>query len=483
MAALSAMQGVAIYLINIWGRGTGKSGTIGLGHYNRLIKLPRAKWFLIAPTYKQILNNCLSPMIDLWTNFGLREYDWKTRLGHYTIGRTPPPHFEKPYKPPRQYDHVITFWNGYTIEMMSMDRPDLNRGGSFDGGDADELALIKRDHLEKNILPTIRGNKDKYGNNPWHGKFSGYTSMPWKDSGQFVLEYELKAKEDPRFLYSEATAHCNLYALGPDWIENQKAILTPEVFDIEIMNLRKRKAEGMFYHKFSEAKHTYDPVIKYIDDPGGRGIMVDRYTDHNPEQLIDISWDFGGWFTGALLFQQRHTAAAAHSITEHMIDSFYVLKGGSAEDLVDNIVSKYSHQGMKYVRLWGEPRGHDPSAHGKTLYEKVRDRFAFHKWLVEICVTNNPAHSHDRRYVYLNDVMEETKGYPKLRCNSETCKAPILAIQFAEKDAKGHKDKSKEKDRDFDQRLAPHFTDALDYFFMQKHYRQDIGSGNEAWFS
>ena len=199
--------------------------------------------------------------------------------------------------------------------------------------------------------------------------------------------------------------------------------------------------------------------------------------------MLDISWDFGGWFTGALLFQQRHSTGGTFTITEHLINSFYVLKGGSAEDVVDQIVDHYSNQRMRYARVWGEPRGHDPSAHGKTLYEKVQDRFRHHKWDIEIRVVNNPAHSHDRRYAYLNDVLAETKGYPRLRCNSETCKAPILAIQFADKTHDLKKDKSKGRKRDYDQQHAPHFTDALDYFFMQKHYRTDLGSGNSAWFS
>ena len=230
ISALEAVSSKAKYLFFVWGRGTGKTGTIGLVNYHRYLELPRAKCFLIAPTYKQILNSCIPPMLALWESLGLEEYDWKTRRGHFVIGRMPPTHFDKPFKPPRHYEHVITFHNGYTIEMMSMDRPELARGGSFDGGDADELALLNKSHIELNLIPTIRGNKEKFGNkHPWHGKFCGYTSMPWKDTGQFVLDYELKAKEDTRFYYSEATAHCNLYALGADWIEEQKAFLTPEV--------------------------------------------------------------------------------------------------------------------------------------------------------------------------------------------------------------------------------------------------------------
>lgn len=473
----------ADYRFAVWGRGTGKTTTIGINHYRRLLQLPQAKFFLSASTYKQILNNCLPPMIDFWKSVGLEEYDFRRKRGHYVIGVKPPPHFVKPFKPPRQYDHVITFWNGYTIEMFSMDRPSPHRGGNFDGGDADEVALIKWEHLEQNLLPTIRGNKDKYGaHHPLHGKFTGYTSMPWLSSGLWVLDMQTRAIEDPgSFFYSEATAHCNLHVLGPDWIDKMQKILTPSVFDLEILNKRKVSAENMFYHKFSEDKHVYIPTIHYKEDPTGRGISEDRMSDYDPAQLLDITWDFGGWFTCAAIFQQSHDRKESQRVTERMINSFSVNKGGSAKDVVKRICEYYSTHKMKYARIWGEPRGKNLTAYGATLYEEVVDTFTSLGWQTEMKATQPQADSHDLRFTYINDVLSETKLMPKLRINRDTCKAPIIAIQGTERTFDGKKDKSKERDRLFDQQYAPHFTDALDYYFMQKHYASSSHRPGEVW--
>lgn len=473
----------AKYKTNIWGRGTGKSTCIGIDHIRRQQALPQANFFLGAPTYKQVLNNCLAPMEDIWIRRGMLEYDYRSKTGHYVIGQKPPRHFDKPYKPPRNYDNIITFWNGYTITMISMDRPYLVRSGNFDGGDFDETALLKKEEIEQNILPAIRGNADRFGEtNPLHGTLTKYTSMPWLASGMWVLEDEVKAKENPsRFYYSEATAHCNLKALGRDWLKNQEEMLSPVVFQVEILNQRKIKADNMFYFNFSEEKHVYVPSISYRDDPTGRGTMVDQSSDYNHDQLIDMSWDFGGWFTGACAFQQSHDKRDSAMVTERMIDSFFVQKGGSAEDVVDQFCNKYSGHRMKYVRIWGEPRANDPSAHGKTLYEKVAERFRKHGWSVEVKVFQSQAHTHDIRYAFINDVLAENKRLPRLRVNRDTCKAPIIAIQSAERTHDLKKDKSKEKDRKFDQRFAPHFTDAVDYYFMQKHYKADQGHGMDAW--
>lgn len=477
------MQSRARVKVGVWGRGTGKTTTLGIKHYNRFRTLPQACFFLISATYKQILNSSLPPMEEQWKKVGLHEYDFKAKSGHYVIGQKPPAHFEKPYKPPRHYEHMITFYNGYSVEMMSMDRPSPNRGRNFDGGDTDELALIDRDDLLKNIIPSIRGNKDKYGyNHPLHGQFSGFTSMPWLASGQWVLDFETMAAKDPEtFYYSEATPHYNLRFLGPDWLELQEKILDPRIFRLEILNQRLVVAEDSFYYNFKESTHTYKPIVLYGDDPNGRGIIDTGTSDYNPDQLLDIPFDFGGWFTGALIFQQSHDRKDSALVTERMINSFYVQKGGSAEDVVDMICNHYSSHQMKYARLWGEPRGNDPSAHGQTLFEKVMHRFRKNGWQCENKVFQSQAHSHDRRYTYMNEMLAETHRHPKLRCNVYTCKAPIIAIQSVERTHDLKKDKSKERKRKFDQKHAPHFTDALDYYFMQKHYKARQGLGMEAW--
>lgn len=469
--------------VRVWGRGTGKTTIIGVRNYDRVRLLPRGRGFLGAPTYKSVLNNCLPAMEQIWNMLGLVEYDFKTKVGHYVIGRKPPSHFEKPYKPPREFEHIITFYNGLTIDMLSLDRPISSRGPSYDFGDVDEIALIKQEYVEQALIPTIRGNVDIYGHDhPLHHCFGGYTSMPWLSSGQWVLSYEDKAKNKPdQFDYSEANALLNLKMLGPDYIDLMRETLTPEVFDIEIMNQKKLRGEIMFYSKFDDTKHVYTPKLLYIDDPSGRGIMFDRYEDWNKDQILDISFDFGGWFTGALIFQQEHTRVSGVPVTiEKMIDAIHELKDGDIDQLIDKLCEKYKPHKTKVVRVWGEPRGHDATSYGDTLYEKVTKRFQLHRWEVELRAFSSPAHSHTARLTYMNEMLEDRPGYPRLRCNQYTCKSPILAIQFAERTSDMKKDKKKEKNRKEDQSTATHYTDALDYYFMQKYYARSRGRAMSA---
>jgi len=464
--------------VAVLGRGTGKTTLMGIKSRDRMSAMPGALFFLSSSTYNQILTKSLPPMIDFWRSVGLEEYDWSEKRGHYVIGKRPPKHFLKPYKAPQKYEYAITFYNGYTIELISMDRPDKSRGGNYDGGDIDEAALVKKDALMKAMMPSVRGNKDKF-NSVLHGEICLYTSMPWLADGQYILDFEEKAKQEPHmFFYMEGTAECNLPVLGPTWIEDQRSMLDPHIFRLEVMNERLIKAETSFYHRFNDERHVYTPAYSYKDNPTGRGIMTDGTGDYNADQVLDLAIDFGGWFTCCLVFQAYIQRAQS---TERMINSFMVKEGKGIEDLVDLFCDDYIGHRMKYVRLYGEPRGNDKSGHGVTLYERAYQAFMARGWQVELCVHQSQAHGHDVRYTYMNQVLSEEFNHPRLRINRDTCKNVIIAIQMTGTTHDLKKDKSNERNRAFAQEHAPHFTDALDYYYMQKHYSSSQAMGMEVW--
>lgn len=146
----------------VGGRGSGK--TTVAGHQTRVEMnyLPRAKVFLAGLTYTQLTSNTLPAMEAAWYAHGLREYDQKSGFGHYVKGKKPPTDWIKPIQPPSNFENVITFLNGYTIQLLSMDRAELARGGNYDGGHIDESALMKYEHVTKILAPMIRGNIHQY---------------------------------------------------------------------------------------------------------------------------------------------------------------------------------------------------------------------------------------------------------------------------------------------------------------------------------
>jgi hypothetical protein len=441
----------------LWGRGTGKSTAIAGINRLKMGHLARAKVFFSSTTYSQILTKTLPPIEAKWQEFGFVE-DL-----HYVVGRKPPKGFAKPYSPPKKYENVITFFNGYTIEFLSLDRPDLARGGSYDGGEIDEAALVKQEHFTKVLLASVRGNRHRF-NHHLHQNVNLYTSQPWKPSGYWILEYEEKARAFPHdYYFSRANYKDNIAILGEDWVETMRREMGYLTFLMEVENEQLTKVEGGFYHWLDEEKHCYTPSYAY--HLGQRGILVSGPKDCRPEELLELSFDFGGWFNCVTIYQEDLRAGV-----ERMIDSLHVEGDEKVNDLVDQFTERYQHHQFKYVRVYGEPRGHDRRSTGDTIYTSIRKRLVKAGWEVDVRVQPGRTNNHLERYNFMETIGEEaTPTLPKLRINQDNCKDVIIAMQLTEINEKFQKVKKAERDRNYPQQHAPHYTDTVDYYLVQKH--------------
>jgi hypothetical protein len=425
--------------------------------------MPRSKGFLSSTTYNQLLTKTLPGIEAMWQEMGLVE------ALHYVVGKRPPEHWPKPYAPPRKYENIITFCNGRCIELLSMDRPDLARGGSYSDGSVDEAALVPREHVATVLLPSLRGFRHKFTSD-LYGGMCYYTSIPWKPSGYWILEYEERAKANPeRYLFSEANAYDNIDVLGLQYILNLEAELGYLVFLVEVMNQRVRKVKDAFYHRFDADLHSY--TVKYLYGEGERGIITNGMADphYNPDQALDFTFDFSGWFNCATAWQDGRVDKRPAAFCLHQ---FHVKQEeGKVGELVDKICTHYAKHQRKVARIYGEPRGHDKKPDTiDTIYDQVTKRFRTNGWVVEVCVKPGQVKAHKERNTYMNDVLSESNPQlPVIRFNDATCKDVIIAMQVTEVNERYEKNKTKEKDRHFPQEHAPHYTDGVDYYMTQKH--------------
>lgn len=465
---LSAKQQTKVW---VGGRGTGKSRIIGHSILQKVKYLPRSRGFLSSTTYNQILTKTLAPIEESWHSVGLKEYKSAADPGHYVIGRKPPLSFETPYSSPKKYDNIITFWNGTTIELLSMDRPDLARGGSYDWGEIDEALIVPKEHIDRVLVPSMRGDMYRF-KRAYHYmlyQICLYSSMPFSAKGMYLLDYEDKAKESPKeFFYIESTAYDNIAILKEEGIERMRKEMDPLIFAIEIMNKRSGRSSHAFYHAFNDDYHCYLP--QYLYGYGGdHGITVVGSTDRDKTAIIDTSWDFSGWFKCCTVWQEKNG-------TENMIGSFHRKENDSINTVVDDFCIKYADQKFKKVRIWGEPRGHDRTTEGDTIYTRILWRFKQNGWEAEVLVTAEKSDFHEVRYEYINDIFMETNSrLPKIRINQEACKSVIIALNNANVTIDGKKDKKDENNKSFNQAHATHYTDTVDYYFVQKYKRRQEG--------
>lgn len=468
------LQGKQRTKLFLAGRGTGKSTCIGFGTRMRAQSLPRAKIFFASTTYNQILTKTLPAIEDIWMTMGMIDGV------HYVIGKRPPKHFVLPYKPPRKYENIITFMNGFTVEMLSMDRANLARGGNYDGGEIDEAALIKAEDYRQVLVPSIRGNIHRFAS--YHHQQVGlYTSIPWKPSGYWIFDFEEKAKSNPEsFLVVESTSFDNIHALGEQVLRNWEEEMDYLEYQIEVMNQRIVRLPNGFYNYFDDKKHLYKVAFAYDDsDNNWRETKITCIDpNYRHDELLDLSFDFSGWFNCCWAFQARENH-------EYAINSFFVKGEEKLQELVEKVCEHYKTHKYRLVRLWGEPRGHDKLPMTPTIFESLKGMFEKKGWGCEVWAPPGHSASHSDRHQFMGDLMQETRReLPRLRINEETCKAPVIAIQTTDITTDFRKDKSMEKDRKARQEHAPHFTDALDYYFVAKYGQVQFGSDDgDEWFA
>jgi hypothetical protein len=448
---LGMLQAIRLFLA---GRGSGKSFTMAVSIIFKMIRMPRSKGAIAAATYNQLLTKIMDSLKEAWNMMGFKEDI------HYVIGKQPPKHFKRPIKSPEKWTNTITFYWGSCAEFISLDKPDLVRGGSFDWMEIDEAALLDKTDWTRILLPTLRGNKEIF-KSILHYQASFYTSIPWKPSGYWILELEEKAKVNKkRYGFVEANAYDNIEILTQERIDIMREEMDFLEFQIEVMNMRIKKGKNAFYGKFEPNQHTYTPQYIYTEVENG---YKSESLDIDKDAFLEISFDFGK-FNCCTVWQQK----GKH---ERCLREYYKKGSNTLVDLVNEICKDLGSQRAKFVRIWGEPRGHNAEAASPSMYDVLETHFQLNGWKTKVVTPKGyRTDKHEPRGEMLNDMLEGTrKDLPTVSFNSESCKNTIIVMQTTEKDEKGKKDKRKEKNESFPQEHAPHFSDTVDYYLFFKY--------------
>lgn len=447
------------YRILIAGRGFGKGVCISWSVIDKLTKMPGSKGLLTCNTLKQLKNKTLPNLQKVWKSQGMCEGK------HYWLFKKPPPGvIARCLVPPTDWTDVISFVNGMHLECVSAKQYDNARGGSYDFIEGDEMCFFPESFFTEVVLPSLRGNKEHFGHLPEHHQVSLYSSMSKTLDGMWVINrFEPLSKSEPEtFTYMEATTMDNIVIYGKKNLENQRKVMSYLTYMIEFFNMRVVRSDIPYYHNFDERRHIYE-----MKESGARVIDV----NYNPDGALDVSADFGGWYSTAGVFQERN-----HKV--------YMLSQHDSNDIDEDIQDKSHHKAIaqkinkqyprhrnKLIYLYGDPRGHDKSSFGKTPYDELKAQLELLGWTVVIKVTNYHAEDHQDRYLKMNTVLAEDEHsvFPSLRINKQTCSDVIVAVNMVERKEDFKKNKKKEKDKKFPQQHAPHNTDIVDYYYMQKY--------------
>lgn len=453
------------------GRGSGKSTVAAIEMKNIILDMPRSKNFILTGTYQQALTRTLPSTIKALSMIGFhQDID-------YFIGRKPPQAWgwKLAYEPPAEPKHSIFFRNGTCYDLLSQDTN--SRGGNYSSGFADEAQDLDNDKMQSQVIPTMRGEYTRFKNNETYRRFSMFCSMPRNRKGEFIFEYEKLALEFPdEYLFLSAPSKINAHNLPPDWFKDQKRILLPSEYLIEIDNVRPKQVTGGFYPQFDDRRHTYvDFNNDYLDG------VIDNSNGYKPEafsqmnclqdadllinEALEISLDYGGWFNGIVTGQE--SGNEFKFISEESIN-----EKETFEDLLHRWCIYYAPHRQKTVYYWYDHTALDRDARAEE-YPVIVDRvLKSYGWnVIHMYIGGQP--SHNDRYLFMGYLYRgDHPDLPKVRINSYHCKYLIISINGAKaKQGKEgvEKDKLDEKNHKIDQRTTTHFSDAHDTLLMGKY--------------
>jgi hypothetical protein len=493
----------------IFGRGTGKTeGPGAMFCLDNILKMPRSRGAIICRSYINGLEVIVPALIAGWERLGYREGE------HFWCYKWPPEEFGivKPYgKVPQKPNHVISWYNGSIISLVSMDRPATSNGLSVDWLYLDEARLHNYQKI-KELLPILRGNGEWFGHLANHGSMLFTTDRPRSTKEKWVLNFakqmnkevidgilmiqakivELqkvskKASIDERkkldaeiskykndvnelakgsVYVGYASTLENIHTLGINFIKNLKRSLTKLDYQMQVLNQDIFKVEGGFYGAVPFDSVTYEALnYVYIDSvKGKRDSKFDCRMDKDLvyDLPIHIGCDYGDSINCIV-------AGQAHKTKVNVVKSLYVLHPLLIQDVVKDFCDYYKpyqengrntiiyHYDHTAVGGFGNTRN--------KYFEDVVNTLQENGFIViKHYIRKQPTYVY--RYDFWAKIYNTSKRFfiPFYINKNNNEKLIISCEQAGTKTMRNgfEKDKSLEKDKLADQSEATHLSDAFD---------------------
>lgn len=490
------------------GRRTGKTDSIAAPFVLRnMQRMPGSTGGIVVPTFKHGLTNTIPGLLAAWKRWGYLEGI------HYVVGRKPPKSFRQPIIDPKDYEHVISFYNGSVAVIISQDRPGSSNSLTLSWLLVDEAKFIDYAKLKDETLPANGGIKSHFGKHSYNHSMMVLSDMPQTQKGSWFLHYRdkmdpeliatieatvyeiwrtkerirsLNAKGEPvppylkgylrrldrdlnkmrsvAVYYREYSSIENLQLLGENYIKQMKRDLTPLTFQTSILCQRIGIAKDGFYssmregHKYDANDNQYLDTLGYDYDFSTLDSQADK--DVDPDAPICIGMDYNANINWIVAGQPRDRRL-------NVVKSFYVKFERKIPALVEDFCRYYASHRNKTVVFY-----YDATALGSNYAVNEQDfrwvvvhEFERQGWRCETVYLGNPMR-HDEKYLLIN---QGFAGKQRLmpffnRSNNEDL---ILAIQSAgvSRGRNGfRKDKSGEKLAESEEDLLEHRTDGTDAF-------------------
>lgn len=527
--------------ICIAGRGTGKTRYKAF-RFRKIVESTQGSCNAIySKTFKSLLTNTISPILE-----GLQSFGYHRDI-HYVIGEKPPKDWPLSPSSPARFDYYISFRNGTGFRIMSEDREDSFRGPSVDSVDGDEALMWNRMKFENGPIMANRGNDHKYGHVKIHHGVTIDTSMPISPQSQWIfefgnyynedakngkdiwklwnqvtdLQYEFLENSDPKQqaelvkqwinlrdqivfypkeieiivnrkpkkitrMFSFFNAFDNLGAVGLNYLQSAKRIMTPATFRTEMLNQRRLNNEDRFYnlndevHLYSAVNYSHLEKIGLYNFNAWKNETSEHDSDVDPSRPLDIAIDYGHAINGMRVGQPHTTdiKTGQKRLQYRFLKTLYVKPPFGITQLIDKLCTYYAPHKRKHIRIF-----YDHTAVGGENWrlphiDDTVKALQSHGWTVERVYIGKAPDQVVKHQLWYKLLSEVDPGLPNVRFNAENDKEGYQSMQLAgvkNKQGGYGKDKDSERSKTIPREQATDLSDAGDLLILGNYKNLSVG--------
>lgn len=506
---LAGMAIDAQHEVCIWPRGDGKSdGRIAPRLAHCAFAMPRSMGAMPGRSFSQILTRTLPAVLR-----GLERRGYRMNRD-FTVRERGLRGWELPLFTPLDWHNFLHFRNGSALMLVSQQNPGSANGPSIDYSVADEAKFLKREQYEEELLPAMRGNRDRFGHLSCHQSTQLVSDMPTAPSARWLLDKEFEMDQscidailatqfeisklrvaiqdgslNPSSVrvyesrirsmegqlnllrkgtlwFSEAKPLNNIAVLGKEYYLRQKKLLPDYLFRTSIMNQRPDRVEQGFYPWLTDDEHTYfPPPSSYVNAAGNELFTEEDLDDCRKDGdlvqgiRLELGPDFGSSFNCLVVGQLFNKEF-------NILNQVFVKHPLKIRDLARRFDTYYKYHKPHAVRVYADHTmiGEDAVREYGFILELQRELEAL-GWKVEI-VYIGQAPGHHEKYVFWGRIAAHADEHmPVVKWNAVNCEPTLLAMRLAKakQTIKGFaKNKDAERDPNADQAATTHLTDAND---------------------
>lgn len=252
-------------------------------------------------------------------------------------------------KKPSEGELKIFMPNGTEIHVLGLDQPQRFEGIPWTGGGIDEIADVKGESVQANIMPALNTVNPT---RPFYRAWCWFIGVPDGLNHYYDMAEYARTSGDPEW----ALFH---------WTSEE--ILPPDVIEAAKRTMSKRQYRQEYQASFETASG------KIYEEYGDR-----NYTTATLLPNEEIHWMHDQNFT------PLSSAIAVIRLGIPFIVDEIVLENAISRQSAEEFVEKFKDHGKKKVYIYGDPAGRAGEKHGhKSDYTEIEDVLRINGWKYE----------------------------------------------------------------------------------------------------